>query len=256
MRKLLPERRMTIPATPEDGDQERRKQEKRIVDQATVLIISDDAEFSREVTSRWQSERSVPGFTLMSSDIRLAFDPENFQLAIAGRIRTQALSVVLEAMDAAGKRVIFISEEPSTLQTVRDRWPKILALRQQEGWLDTLMLVASESLIRARAETRAHRAEDANATAEGQATLGRYMLEMRHTFNNALTSVLGNSELLLLEAGSLSAEARSQLATIRNMSLRMHEILQRFSSLEKELSIVGKQAERETRPGYSVTAAS
>ena len=225
------------------------------MDQLTVLIISDDAEFSREVTSRWQSERSVPGFTLMSSDIRLAFDPEDFQLAIAGRIRTQALSVVLEAMDAAGKRVIFISEDLSTLQIVRDRWPKILALRQQEGWLDALMLVASESLFRARAEARVHRAEHANATAEIQATLGRYMLEMRHTFNNALTSVLGNSELLLLEAGSLSAEARSQLATIRNMSLRMHEILQRFSSLEKELCLAEKQAERGTQADYSAAAA-
>jgi len=226
------------------------------VDQATVLIISDNAEFSREVTSRWQSERSVPNFTLMSSDICLAFDPANFQLAIAGRIRTQALSVVLEAMDAAGKRVIFVSETLSTLQTVHDRWPKILALRQQEGWLDTLMLVASESVFRARAEDRAHRAEHANATAASHATLGRYMLEMRHTFNDALTSVLGNSELLLHEPGSLSAEARAQLATIRNMSLRMHEILQRFSSLEKELCIVEKQAERETKADYSVATAS
>jgi len=225
------------------------------VDQATVLIISDDADFSREVTSRWQSERSVPGFTLMSSDIGFAFDPENFQLAIAGRIRTQALSVVLEAMDAAGKRVIFASDSLSTLQTVRDRWPRILPLRQQEGWLDTLMLVASESLFRARAEARAYRAEHANATAESQATLGRYMLEMRHAFNDALTSVLGNSELLLLEAGSLSAESRSQLATIRNMSLRMHEILQRFSSLEKELCIVEKQAGRETKSEASLATA-
>jgi len=224
------------------------------VDQSTVLIISDDAEFSREITSRWQAERSVPGFTLMSSDIRLAFDPENFQLTIAGGIRTQALSVVLEAMDAAGKRVIFVSEDTSTLQTVRNRWPRILGLRQQEGWLDTLMLLAGESLIRVRAEARARRAELASATAEKQATLGLYMLEMRHSFNDALTSVLGNSELLLLQSGSLSAESRSQLTTIRNMSLRMHEILQRFSSLEKELCIVEKQAERETKADYSAAA--
>ena len=93
----------------------------------------------------------MPSFTLMSGDIRLAFDPENFQLAIAGRIRAQALSVVLEAMDAAGKRVIFVSENLSTLQTVRDRWPKILALRQQEGWLDTLMLVARRIPVSASA---------------------------------------------------------------------------------------------------------
>jgi signal transduction histidine kinase len=63
--------------------------------------------------------------------------------------------------------------------------------------------------------------------------------------NNTLTSVLGNSELLLLEPGSLSAGTRSQIETIRNMSLRMHEILQRFSSLEKELTVVDRQTEKE-----------
>jgi len=225
------------------------------VDQATVLIISDDAEFSREITSRWQSERSVPSFTLTSSDIRPVFDPESVQLAIAGGIRSQALSVILEAMDAAGKRVIFVSEDSNALQTVCSRWPRILTLRQQEGWLDTLMLVASESVQRARAEARAQRAENASATADRQATLGRYMLEMRHTFNDALTSVLGNSELLLLETGSLSAGERAQLATIRNMSLRMHEILQRFSSLEKELSVVDELQRSESGSESRLAAA-
>jgi len=77
---------------------------------------------------------------------------------------------------------------------------------------------------------------------------------MRHTMNNALTSVLGNSELLLLEPGTFSAGVRSQLDTIRNMSLRLHEILQRFSSLEKELRFVEKQAEKEQGVGLSAAA--
>ncbi len=81
------------------------------------------------------------------------------------------------------------------------------------------------------------------------------MLEMRHSLNNALTSVLGNSELLLLEPGSLSANARSQIDTIRNMALRMHEILQRFSSLEKELSFVERQAEKENNIRSRVASA-
>ena len=68
---------------------------------------------------------------------------------------------------------------------------------------------------------------------------------MRHTMNNALTSVLGNAELLLLEPGAFSAGVRSQIDTIRNMALRLHEILQRFSSLEKELTFVEKQAAKE-----------
>ena len=149
-------------------------------------------------------------------------------------------------MDAAGKRVLFVSEDMREMQTVRDRWPGIAIVRQQENWLDTLLLVAGEILHRVRAESDAQHFEQANVLLERQALLGRYMLEMRHTLNNTLTSVLGNSELLLLEPGSLSAGARSQIETIRNMSLRMHEILQRFSSLEKELTVVDRQAEKES----------
>jgi signal transduction histidine kinase len=226
------------------------------VDQPSVLIISDDAELSRAVTGRWQSERTVPAFTLMSSDVCLGFDPDTFQLAIAGGLRPQALSVVLEAMDAAEKRVLFVSEDTRVMQTVRDRWPGIALLRQQENWLDTLLLVAGEILHRASAEAEARRLEQANASLERQALLGRYMLEMRHTLNNALTSVLGNSELLLLEPGTLSAGERSQIETIRNMSLRMHEVLQRFSSLEKELTVIDRQAEKESGAKSHVAAAS
>ena len=107
------------------------------MDQPSVLIISDDAELSRAVTGRWQSERTVPAFTLMSSDVCLGLDPDTFQLAIAGGLRPQALSVVLEAMEAAGKRVLFVSEDMRVVQTVRDRWPGMAIVRQQENWLDT-----------------------------------------------------------------------------------------------------------------------
>lgn len=209
------------------------------MEQLTALIISDDPEFSHLITARWQSERGLPAFTLMSSDVRLGFDPENFHLAIVGRIRPQALSVVLEALDAAGKRVVFVAEDTETLQTVRERWPGIIPLRQQEKWLDVLILVGSEALYRMRAEARALDAERINAVLQHEATLGRYMLEMRHTLNDVLTAMLGNSELLL-EPGSLSAESRSQVETIRNMALRIHEILRRFSSLEKELTVTSQ----------------
>jgi signal transduction histidine kinase len=224
------------------------------MEQATVLIVSDDSEFARAITSRWQLERSVPAFTLMGSDIPAGFDPETLYLAIVGRVRPQALSPVLEALNALGKRILFISDEATTLKTVRDRWPAIVALRQQENWLDTLILLASEALNHARAEARAGRAEKANALLVHEATLGRYMLEMRHTLNNMLTATLGNSELLLLEPGSLSAEARSQIETIRHMALRIHEILRRFSSLEQELNVADWQSRSEDGRLHSATA--
>jgi signal transduction histidine kinase len=225
------------------------------VDQPTVLIISDDPEFSRAVVGRWRSERTLPSSTVMSTEVCLDFDPESFQLAIAGAIRQQALSVVLEAMDASGKRVLFVSDDSSMLQTVRERWPGVLAFhKKDDNWLDVLVLLAREALHRAHAEARASRAEETNANLQSQATLGRYMLDMRHSLNNALTSVLGNSELLLLEPGTLSSSVRSQIETVRHMALRMHEILQRFSSLEKELKVVNVQPAKDDKQQSAAAA--
>ena len=64
------------------------------------------------------------------------------------------------------------------------------------------------------------------------------MVEMRHGFNNAMTSLLGNAELLLMEPGVFSARVREQLKTIRAMAMRMNQMMQRFNSLEAELQIV------------------
>jgi hypothetical protein len=45
----------------------------------------------------------------------------------------------------------------------------------------------------------------------------------------------------------MGASERAQVTTIRNMGLRMHEILQRFSSLEKELTVAEASPEIEWR---------
>ncbi len=103
------------------------------------------------------------------------------------------------------------------------------------------MLLATEIVKRLEAVDRAQRAEQALAASESSALLGRYITEMRHTINNALTSVMGNSELLLFEPGGLSAHQRSQIETVRTMSVRIHEIMQRLASLELEMKWVQKQ---------------
>ena len=47
------------------------------------------------------------------------------------------------------------------------------------------------------------------------------MLDMRPSVNNALTSVLGNADLLLLEPGQAHGESREQIQTIHTMALRL-----------------------------------
>jgi signal transduction histidine kinase len=223
------------------------------VDQPTVLIISDDAELSRALTTFWQTQAQVPQFTLMTGDLCRSLDADQFDLAVVASVKEPILVSVLQALELAGNPVILIDERGGF--AVHESQPGVIALRQHDGWMDSLVLVAREALRRRDAMIRAHRAEIANVALQRQATLGRYMLEMRHSLNNALTSVLGNSELLLLDPSALPAGAISQIDTIRNMGLRMHEILQRFSSLEKELSVLEKQAEQDKRTKSQLAAA-
>ncbi len=97
--------------------------------------------------------------------------------------------------------MLFVCDENQAHDQTRQIHPGVRVLQQREGWLDTLVLVSTEILLLGHATARAQRAEHARKSLEQQAALGRYMLEMRHTLNNSLTSVLGNSELLLLEYG-------------------------------------------------------
>ena len=216
------------------------------MDQATVLIISDDPEFSRVVMDRWQGERNAPAFTLMSADVCRDLDADGFDLAIVGRVHRVLQSSGCIQRSRPFRQAGF-ARVARTSNLSEEAGPEVRVLQQQEGWLEALVLVSTEILRLGQALARAHRAEQAGKSLKQQAALGRYMLDVRHTLNNSLTSVLGNSELLVLDPGSLSAAERSQIETIRNMAMRMHEILRRFSSIEKELNAVEKQAENEAR---------
>ena len=221
------------------------------VETPTVLIISDDADFSRRITARWQMERTVPTFTLLSGELWPRFAADVFDVAIVGQLRRDLLSVVLEPLHSTGQPIFCVCQDSATAQLVRERWQRVAILRPSEHWLETLVLAAAEAVHRSRAESRARSAEVSCAALEREATLGRYMLEMRHSMSNALTSVLGNSDLLLLEPGSLSAQTRAQIETIRNMTLRIHEIMQRFSSLEKEMNVVAQQHVHDSGRAYA-----
>jgi len=67
---------------------------------------------------------------------------------------------------------------------------------------------------------------------------------------NALTGVLGHSELLLLEAGKgIEGETRAQVETIRRMTLKIQETFRRLSALDMEMRMAERQAqETQCRP--------
>ena len=106
--------------------------------------------------------------------------------------------------------------------------------------MELVIAVANKLLENARAASELARLSELRSQLEREASLGRYILEMRHSLNNALTSILGNSELMLLDS-DLGPNFRQQIETIRNMGMRMNEILQRFSSLQKEMQLTEPQ---------------
>jgi signal transduction histidine kinase len=202
-----------------------------------VVIISDEQEFSLAITARWLVERNVPALSLKGSDSCRHLQQENYDLAIVGGFQPELLAPVLDPLRATGKPVIHVSR----MNGHSPKLPGVVSLPEIFGWPELLVTVATQILEREHANADLSRALESNTQLEQQAALGRYMLDVRHNLNNALTSVLGNSELMLLDPEALAPGLRPQVETIHNMTMRMNEIMQRFSSLQKEMQLVEQQ---------------
>jgi signal transduction histidine kinase len=214
-----------------------------------VQIISDDPVFVRDLTERWQLERTVPDITSLSTDLLGETARGNVSLVIVGALKRGRLPSVLKAVDLmdVAVPVVGVFEDASQVQLAKARFPRLLVMRQHEHWLDSVLLLAGECFRRADWSARARKSEQTAGANARYAALGRYMMENRHDFNNLLTSVLGNSELLLMDVAALPGLARDQVETIHEMALHMHEIMQRFSSVASEMRLSEKQSQTETR---------
>lgn len=221
----------------------------------TVLILSTNPAFAREIAAHWPADPNVPEFTVLEQALFRDFAGGTYDLAIADATSPEHFSDLKQALVAAAKPAILLhselhSERASSVAPQRKfstPEPTVIELSchiaqgEQPLWPVMAGLLGREILRRCQADARAGEAETVCAGAQAEATLGRYMAEMRHNINNALTSVLGNAELLTLEPG-LPAHILSQAETILNMALRLHEIVRRFASIEEELSVAARQS--------------
>lgn len=244
---------------------------------STVLILGSDPAFAREITADWpqdygsHSDRTSgrPEFVVLDEAFSRDLGGNHYDLAIAdvsmpernGRIdeadkrikdrltqgqltkdqlNSDRMNHLTTSLAVAGRPAIIIhSDRGRDFCTLNGA---VIELRREPGiWASFAGLIGREILRRRQAEARARESEALCATAQADATLGRYMVEMRTNVNNALTTVLGNAELLVLEPG-LPATVLAQSDSIRNMALRLHEIFQRFSSLEKELTVAARES--------------
>jgi len=217
------------------------------LNQPSVLIISDDTDFARTVAARWQSERHVPEVTLATSDVCQSTGLFGCDLVIVGPVQMGKVHSIISAVGTSrSTAVVHVPDSGDSGSDLQARHPQLLIVPKRDGWAETLILVSIEALRRVEASNRAQRAEHYSQTCQRHAILGRYMLEMRPSVNNALTSVLGNADLLLLEPGQNSGESREQIRAIQAMALRLNEIMQRFSSLASEMRSDEKESQAET----------
>jgi signal transduction histidine kinase len=214
--------------------------------QANVLILTDDTEFARLLTACWQAERRAPGITVISSELWREQDIPPHDLVVVGPLGEGKLTSVLRSLEPASAVILCVPADSREFGQLRTKYPRLVHIPLREDWAQTLLLVAGESLRRAEALRIARQAEKNAAKKENHATLGRYMLDMKRSVNNALTSMLGNAELLLLEPGQLSSQSLAQIKTIHSMALRINEVMQRFSSLATEMRDVENASQRET----------
>jgi hypothetical protein len=207
------------------------------VNHQTVLIVAQEPAIARDIVARWQAERTVPSFTLMSTDFPRIDGLGEFDVAIVQGENgdAQRWHQTVEPMTQA---ILHIGANARVNG-------KAVVIPKNTEWLNTTILIAKEMLRRCEIEKRLRKAEASTNHTERHASLGQYMLDTRHGFNNALTSVLGNAELLVAVAGKFDAETREQIETIHTMSLKLYEMMQRFSSLEAEMRFEEKTHTRE-----------
>jgi signal transduction histidine kinase len=210
-----------------------------------VVLIADEPGFTRELMARWQSESSLPGITAMSTDL-LAAGEGRFDLAIICGLRNRRLASVLKVVEAGAYPVICLVEDAAQMKVVKAGHPRVLVMQRHHAWIDAVLLLANECLKRVDLAERLRRAERAAQASSRGVALGRYVLESRHDLNNSLTSVLGNAELLLLDAAAFPEPVRDQLQTIHEMALHVHEIMQRFSSVAAESRNAENSSQDET----------
>jgi len=215
--------------------------------QASVLIVSDDTEFARRAAACWQAEAHVPEVTLATSDLWHASSATGYDLIIVGPVRPGKSTSILSSLDPGiSTALVCVPENENELAGLRNLHSQALLIPKRDGWMEVLIVLSSEALRRVNALNRAQRAERVALEAQRHAILGRYMLEMRSGINNALTSAIGNADLLLLEPGQLSPECRDQIRTIHAMALRLNEVMQRFSSLAAEMRASETESQAET----------
>lgn len=223
---------------------------------ASILLLTDDTEFARIASGCWQAQRKAVAVTVLNSKLWRNYDFSAHDLVVIGPVSRAKQQEILDSLNPSAAVITCLPLEARQVEELRNRYPRFVHLPQRDDWPNTLLLVGGETLRRIEALQSARQAEREAAKCQSQAILGRYMADMKHSVNNALTSMLGNAELLLLEPGQLSSQSLLQIRTIHSMAMRINDIMARFSSLAAEMREAETASQAETESASSPAVSS
>ena len=209
-----------------------------------ILIVSDDSEFVRTLVARWRMEKDPPAITAVSTGVSRQASSSGYEMIVVGPLR--GCTELPPGPPVHPDSVVCAVGDEESLKLVRAVHSTWLLLPECPGWSKILFSLASEVLRRTAAETRAREAEITNLSQKRFGILGKSLLEARPGMVNALTSLLGNADLILLSEEPLPDHCRENLRTIHNMALRLNEIVQRLSSIENEMELSDRKSHLET----------
>jgi hypothetical protein len=209
-----------------------------------ILIVSDDPEFVRSLTSGWRMERNSPAITAVSTSVSVQASSSGHEMIVVGPLRGGALLPKAPAVHPDSV-VCAIGDEES-LKIVSAVHPNWLLLPECPGWTKILFSLTGEVMRRMAAEARVREAELTNLSQRRFGVLGKSLLDARPGMVNALTSLLGNADLVLLSEDPLPDHCREHVRTIHTMALRLNEIVQRLSSVENEMELSERKSHLET----------
>jgi signal transduction histidine kinase len=201
---------------------------------SAVLILCDDSAFSAALQSCWSSRPDAPVFQKTDSRTWKESRAQEAGLVVVAFVAAAVRDLALQACAAAGTPAVIAVTETRVVDEIRSRHPQALVIRQHGSGCEELVAMAAATLRLEQAYARAERAESLLAELRPLAEVGRFVLESRHQINNTLSSVLGNSELLLMEPKTLGSQAREQIRSIHKMSLRLYELVQRMGEVETD----------------------
>jgi signal transduction histidine kinase len=235
-----------------------------------VLIVAHSHAFAQALIDRWQRSATSPSFSVLSAgeQSQNGSPHKPCHLVIVEGAALHLYRTMLQRLDIVGTPLICAlplspakndrhngrAAEPVVLspsaETLKKDHPRMITLdlADRDSGLDIVITVATEVLKRLDAVLRARKADAENNGQSAQSALGKYVADSMHGFNNALTAVLGNAELLMLDVTTFSPQIQEEIEAIHSNALRLHEMMQRFSSLEAEI-------EAGRKPGKSEAAA-